>query len=92
MQDITSHKRVLDTVKERAGYLLQASPNNKDVTNAIQEIEQRHETLSANTKKNIEDLEWMTDNLSTHQELSASHADWQKMMWEKLHSHTGKGT
>ncbi|KAK8753231.1 hypothetical protein OTU49_003340, partial [Cherax quadricarinatus] len=87
LQDITSHKRVLDAVKERAGYLLQASPSNKDVMSAMEEVQHRHEKLALNTKKNIEDLEWMIDNLSTHQDLSASHAEWQKDMWEKLHSY-----
>lgn len=90
LQDITSHKRVLDAVKERAGYLLQASPSNKDVKQAMTDIESRHETLSAKTRKNIEDLEWMIDNLNAHQDLTSCHAEWQKDMWEKLHSHTGK--
>lgn len=80
---------MLDTVKERAGYLLQASPSNKDVMEAIKEVESRHEALAAKTRKNIEDLEWMTDNLSSHQDLCTTHAEWQKDMWEKLHSYTG---
>lgn len=89
LHDITSHKRVLDTIKERAGYLLQASPNNEEVLEAIKEVESRHEALASRTKANIEDLEWMIDRLTTHQDLSQSHADWQKDMWEKLHSYTG---
>lgn len=77
-------------MKERAGYLLQASPSNKDVMDAMAEVEARHEALAANTRKNIEELEWMTDNLSAHQELYATHQEWQKDMWEKLHSQTGE--
>lgn len=76
-------------MKERANQLLQASPSNKEVTEAMKEVEQRHEVLAAKTKKNIEDLEWMTDNLTTHQDLSSSQAEWQKEMWDKLHSYTG---
>ncbi|KAK3865215.1 hypothetical protein Pcinc_029165 [Petrolisthes cinctipes] len=88
LHDITSHKRVMDSIKERAGYLLEASPNNKDVMEAIEEVESRHEALASRTKTNIEDLEGMIDRLTTHQDLSLSHADWQKDMWEKLHSYT----
>lgn len=80
---------MLDTVKERASHLVQASPGNKDVMEAMKEVEQRHEALAAKTKKNIEDLEWLTDSLTTHQDLSSSQAEWQKEMWEKLHSYTG---
>lgn len=80
---------MLDTIKERASYLLQASPKNEDVLEAIKEVESRHEALASRTKTNIEDLEWMIDRLTTHQDLSQSHADWQKDMWEKLHSYTG---
>lgn len=76
-------------MKERASQLLQASPSNKEVTEAMKEVELRHEALTAKTKKNIEDLEWMTDNLTTHQDLSSAQAEWQKEMWEKLHSYTG---
>lgn len=76
-------------MKERASQLLQASPSNKEVTEAMKEVELRHEALAAKTKKNIEDLEWMTDNLTTHQDLSSSQAEWQKEMWDKLHSYTG---
>lgn len=80
---------MLDTVKERAGHLLQASPSNKEVMEAMQEVELRHEALATKTKKNIEDLEWLTDSLTTHQDLFSTQAEWQKEMWEKLHSYTG---
>lgn len=55
----------------------------------MKEVESRHDALAAKTKKNIEDLEWMTDSLTTHLDLSSSQAEWQKEMWEKLHSYTG---
>ena len=88
-QDITSHKRVLDTVKERAEAQLQLSPKNKEITDTVKELEARHESLANTTKKSIENLEWLTDNMNSHQELCCSHAEWQKDMWEKLHSYTG---
>ena len=79
----------MDTVKERAEAQLQISPKDEEVMEAVKEIELRHESLAATTKKNIEELEWLTDNLNVHQELTTSHSDWQKDMWEKLHSYTG---
>lgn len=76
-------------MKERAGHLLQASPSNKEVMEAMQEVELRHEALATKTKKNIVDLEWLTDSLTTHQDLFSTQAEWQKEMWEKIHSYTG---
>ena len=80
---------MLDTVKERANHLLQASPSNNEVMEAMEEVELRHDALATKTKKNIEDLEWLTDSLTSHQDLSSTQAEWQKEMWEKLHSYSG---
>ncbi|CAL4067346.1 unnamed protein product, partial [Meganyctiphanes norvegica] len=88
LQDITCHKRALDNVSERSSYLLQSNPTNKEVQEAVKDIESRHETLAVTTRKSIEELEWLTDSLNSHNDLTEGHADWQKDMWEKLHALT----
>lgn len=79
----------METVKDRSSVLIQANLENEEVLEKYKELEARHGTLTSNLKKNVEEVDWMIDNLNMHQDLASSHAEWQKEMWEKLHTCTG---
>lgn len=87
LQEVASHKRALDTMQEKAGMV--KSSQNSSVSEAVVEIGQRHDLLAANTKKNITELEWLSENLTVYQELCTGQTEWQKEMWDQLHVQTG---
>lgn len=81
----------MDTIQEKAGLLQQQrSTSDSTAMEAVKDIEQRHDQLAANSRKSIEDLEWLAENLTVHQELCAGQAEWQKDMWDRLHAQTGQ--
>lgn len=86
MQEISSHKRIIETVIEKATVLLQQNaPSNADEVQAtIKNINQRYENLSQNCAKLLSQLDNAIDVFQQFSDLQKSQLDHQKNLWDRL--------
>ncbi len=95
LQDVSSHKRQIETLKERARSLIDDLPasqpkERQDVQKTIDDINRRYDSLSSGLQSSIANSEWLLDVLQDHQDLEKTQADWQTQSWSQLNSNAGK--
>ncbi|XP_059468655.1 muscle-specific protein 300 kDa isoform X2 [Neocloeon triangulifer] len=84
LQDVLSHKRIIETVCDKAKALSQSSNfGNSETLKAGQQINDRYEKLVNNFLMNIAALEESLDAFTVFHDLQKSHQDYQKQLWER---------
>ena len=92
LQDVLSHKRQIETLKERARSLVGDAPQskeNQEIQRTINDISQRYDLLCGGLQGSILHSEWLLDVLQQHHDLEKAHTDWQQQSWLQLNSNTG---
>jgi nesprin-1 len=88
---VLSHKRVIETVGEKAQALAQASSyGGNDVLGTVESIGKRYEELVNNFLVGITMLEESLDAFTLFQDLQKAHQDYQKQLWDRLSVYSGK--
>lgn len=94
-QDVSSHKRQLEALKERARSLVgdlstgSQPKESQDVQKTIDDISKRYDVLSAGLQGSISHSEWLLDVLQEHQDFEKTQSDWQQQAWVQLNSNSG---
>jgi nesprin-1 len=85
-QEVSSHKRFIESVNEKGAAVVQANPHAaaEEVQGAIEGINDKYDELQENIKKNVSMLENVIESIQQHQDLKKAFQDWQKDMWDKL--------
>lgn len=96
LQDVASHKRPVEALKERARLLVDGSTHSpqqpepaRDVKKTIDDISQRYETLSATLNASIANSEWLLSVIQQHHDLEKAQDDWQQQAWLQLNAISG---
>lgn len=86
MQEISSHKRIIETVNEKAAALLQHNaPSNADEIQAtVKNINQRYENVGQSCAKLLSQLDNAIDVFQQFSDLQKSQLDHQKNLWDRL--------
>lgn len=91
LQEVLSHKRVIEAVGEKAQALAQVSSYGAgDVLSTVDSINKRYEDLVNNFLVAITMLEESLDAFTLFQDLQKSHQDYQKQLWDRLSVYSGK--
>lgn len=88
MQEVQSHKRVIDVVTEKAQVVSQQGDADS-VLSMIKSVCERYENLVDKLQKSIRQLEDSLNAYQVFQDLQKAHQDYQKQLWEKLSVFTG---
>lgn len=96
LQDVTSHKRQVEALKERARSLVEdlstsvgQGKDNKEIQKTIDDIGKRYDQLTAGLTGGIAHSEWLLDVLQQHLDLEKAQSDWQQQAWVQLNSNAG---
>jgi nesprin-1 len=97
LQDVLTHKRQVEALKERARSLVEDLPSSavgqpkesQDVQRTIDDITNRYEILTNGLQGSILNSEWLLDVLQQHHDLEKAQSDWQQQAWLQLNSNTG---
>lgn len=96
LQDVLTHKRQVEALKERARSLVEDLPSSvgqpkesQDVQRTIGDITNRYEILTNGLQGAIANSEWLLDVLQQHHDLEKAQSDWQQQAWLQLNSNTG---
>lgn len=96
LQDVLTHKRQVEGLKERARSIVEDLPSSagqakesQDVQRTIGDITNRYEILTSGLQGSIANSEWLLDVLQQHQDLEKAQTDWQQQAWLQLNSNTG---
>ena len=96
LQDVLTHKRQVEALKERARSLVEDLPStvsqpkeSQDVQRTIDDITHRYDILTSGLQGSIANCEWLLDVLQQHQDLEKAQTDWQQQAWLQLNSNTG---
>ena len=95
LQDVQSHKRQVEALKERARNLVGDAPSasqpkeHQDILKTIGDISRRYDVLCAALQTSIGHSEWLLDVLQQHHDLEKAQSDWQQQAWAQLNSNTG---
>lgn len=86
LQEITSHKRVIETLNDKANALLQtnAVSNPDDIKNTMKNINDRYEQISTKCTELMSQLEEAIDVYQQFNELQKAQQDFQKSLWDRL--------
>ena len=97
LQDVTSHKRQVEALKERARSLVEdlatsvsQVKDNKEIQKTIDDIGKRYDQLTNGLNSGIAHSEWLLDVLQQHLDLEKAQSDWQQQAWVQLNSNAGK--
>ena len=90
MQDITAHKRYIESVNEKGAAVINSNPNApaEEIQESITNVNYRYDTLLDGMKTTILKMEEAIDFIQQYQDLQKGHQDWQKQMWDKLSVYT----
>lgn len=89
LQEIVSHKRVIENVTAKAQSLVQLTNDAEktaEVASNIESINNRYQALVKNAQDNIQKLEDCLEVYQQFYDLQKTHEDYQKQLWEKLSS------
>lgn len=95
LQEVISHKRVIEAVTEKAQALVQLTNDKeggKEVQETVDSINKRYEELVNNLLVTITELEESLDVFQQFHDLQKSHQDYQKQLWDRLAGYSGKDT
>lgn len=86
LQDINSHKRIIEAVNDKASALLQnnVASNADEIKAIINSINSRYENLGQNCKKLIGQLEDAIDVYQQFSDMQKVQQDYQKNLWDRL--------
>lgn len=90
-QDIAAHKRIIETVNEKANAIIQnnATPSNvSDIKKEIADINSRYEQLNQKCNDIIAKLDEAMDVYQKFNDLQKHQLDYQKNLWDRLQSYT----
>lgn len=90
-QEIASHKRIIESVNEKAQALIQSSSpttNVAEVKKTIADINKRYEKLGVDCARLIEQLDEAIDVYQKFIDLQKSQQDHQKNLWDRLASYS----
>lgn len=91
LQDILSHKRIIETVCDKAKALaINSSFGDNEALNSGKQINDRYEKLVNNFLLNIATLEESLDAFTVFHDLQKAHQDYQKQLWERSNALSGK--
>ena len=90
VQDISSHKRLVEAVNEKAAAVISSSQtcNAEEIQDAINSINERFNNISGKMDETILMMEEAVEYILHYQSLQKTHHDWQKQMWDKLSVYT----
>ena len=90
VQDISAHKRYLESVNEKGAAVISSSPNapTEEIQESIASVNERYDSLLENMKITVSKMEEAIDFIQQYQDLEKGHQDWQKQMWDKLSVYT----
>lgn len=96
LQDVLSHKRQMESLKERAKSLVDDAAftfvqpqESQDIQKTIGDISRRYDVLSTGLQGSIANSEWLLDVLQEHQDLEKAQSDWQQQAWAQLNANAG---
>ena len=96
LQDVLTHKRQVEGLKERARSLVEDLPGSigqpkesQDVQRTIGDMTNRYEILTTGLQGSIANSEWLLDVLQQHHDLEKAQTDWQQQSWLQLNSNAG---
>ncbi|XP_063222936.1 muscle-specific protein 300 kDa isoform X4 [Bacillus rossius redtenbacheri] len=87
LQEVISHKRIMEAVTEKAEALVRSTGNEaagREVQDTVASINQRYERLVNNLLVFITQLEEALDAFQQFHDLQKSHQDFQKQLWDRL--------
>lgn len=88
LQEILSHKRVIEAVTEKAQTVTESvtsdEQKSKNVQDTIKSIWERYNKLTSDLKSLISQLENCLEIYQQFNDLQKSHQDYQKQLWEKV--------
>lgn len=88
-QDILAHKRIIETLNEKANAVVQNSADNADQIRAtIDNINTRYENLNQNCGKLLGELDDALNVFQKFNDLQKYQLDYQKSLWDRLNSYT----
>lgn len=85
LQEVLSHKRILEMLSEKASAL----DSGAGELAVVQGISERYERLVDRLLRTITQLEDSLDVFQQFTELAKTHQDIQKQLWDRLSSYTG---
>lgn len=88
LQEILSHKRVIEVVTEKAQTVTESVTSDeqkaKNVQETVKSIWERYDKLTSNLKNLIAQLDNCLDVYQQFNDMQKSHQDYQKQLWERL--------
>lgn len=90
-QEVLSHKRIIESVTEKAQVLLQLTNDeqgNQEVQETVKSINKRYKNLVKNTQKAIARLEESLEIYQQFSDLQKAYQDYQKQLWDRLATYT----
>ncbi|KAF5292004.1 hypothetical protein FQA39_LY14121 [Lamprigera yunnana] len=90
LQEISSYKRIIEGVAEKAKTVAQLSGGGKEdnIDENIKSINDRYQTLLSNAQNGIKQLEQFLDVYQQFYDLQKTHQDFQKQLWDKLENYS----
>ena len=90
LQDVTSHKRFIENINEKAAVVINTNPNapSEEIQEMLELVNERYQTLKDNLTSSVNNMEEAVEVIQQYQELERTHQDWQKQMWDKLSVYT----
>lgn len=92
LQEILTHKRLIETVTDKAGNVvssLQANdPAKSEINNAVKNINSRYENLNKTCQDTITQLENLLDMYQNFTDQQKAFQDYQKYLWDQLSSYS----
>lgn len=90
LQDIAAHKRIIETLTDKANSLIQSNavPNVGEIKNAVDDVNHRYDTLGQNCTSLVGKLEDAIEVYLQFNEMQKHQQDYQKNLWDRLGSYT----
>ncbi|KAL0110413.1 hypothetical protein PUN28_013801 [Cardiocondyla obscurior] len=83
-QEILAHKRLVESISEKANALVQVTQVPPDVHEKVVSVLKRYEKLVDTSQKGISNLEALLDIFQQFHDLQKAYQDYQKRQWERL--------
>ncbi|XP_017768073.1 PREDICTED: nesprin-1 [Nicrophorus vespilloides] len=94
LQEIITHKRIIEGITEKAQTLIQLSNNKEkiaEVEDNVKSINERYHNLHKNAQTIIKQLEDCLEVYQQFYDAHKAHQDYQKQLWDKLTSYSDYG-
>lgn len=90
LQDIVAHKRIIDTLNDKATAIIQsnAAPNASETQKSVEDVNRRYNALAQNCASLIGRLENAIDVYQQFNDMQKVQQDYQKNLWDRLASYT----